>query len=98
MLFRSYDVSFAFNSRIALNFDQTTSPDTPYTAPQTNVALWDTATWDSAIFGGSIMPYSSWQSAQGIGYYASYRIKTSSNKSDIRYYATDYLLEAGGTI
>jgi len=93
-----YDVSFAFNSRIALNFDQTTSPDTPYTAPQTNVALWDTATWDSAIFGGSIMPYSSWQSAQGIGYYASYRIRTSSNKSDIRYYATDYLLEAGGTI
>ena len=93
-----YDVSFAFNARINLNFDQSTLPGTPYASPTTQVGLWDTASWDGAIFGGSIMPYSEWKQAQGMGYYASYRITTSSNKSDIRYYATDYLLEAGGTI
>lgn len=93
-----YDVSFAFNARINLNFDQSTLPGTPYASPTTQVGLWDTASWDGAIFGGSIMPYSEWKQAQGMGYYASYRITTSSNKADIRYYATDYLLEAGGTI
>jgi hypothetical protein len=36
--------------------------------------------------------------AAGMGYYGTYRIKTSSSAADVRYYATDYVFEGGGVL
>lgn len=92
------DVSFAYNSQMALDFDLQNSPDTPYGSPSTGSAVWDTATWDNATWGGGIYPFSTWKMLTGMAHYGSIRLKTSSNVSDIRFYSIDIVYEAGGVI
>jgi len=92
------DSQFSYSGQINLNFDLTSSPPQPYNFATTSAGIWDTAQWDSAVWGGNIQPFSRWQMASGMGYYGTFRIKTSSQTSDIRYYATDYVFEGGGVL
>ena len=93
-----YDYAFAFAGQINLNFDLYSQPPQPYNILDTNAGLWDVGKWDSAQWGGDIRPFSRWQMASGMGYYGTFRIRTSSKTSDIRYYATDYVFEGGGVL
>lgn len=92
------DYQFSYSGQINLNFDLSSSPPQPYNSSTTDSGIWDTGTWDNAQWGGNILPFSRWQMAAGMGYYGTFRIKTSSLTSDIRYYATDYVFEAGGVL
>jgi hypothetical protein len=93
-----YDYAFAFSGQINLNFDLDSQPPQPYNLLATNAGIWDSGTWDNVQWGGNIMPFSRWQMASGMGYYGTFRIRTSSKTSDIRYYATDYVFEGGGVL
>lgn len=93
-----YDYAFAFSGQINLNFDLDSQPPQPYNILETNAGIWDVGKWDVSQWGGNIQPFSRWQMATGMGYYGTFRIKTSSKTSDVRYYATDYVLEAGGVL
>ena len=93
-----YDAMFSFSSQLSLDFDLVSSPPQPYNTLSSSAGVWDVGTWDNATWGGPIIPFSRWQMASGMGHYGSYRIKTSSKSSDIRYYATDYIMEAGGVM
>lgn len=93
-----FDYAFAFSGQINLNFDLDSQPPQPYNLLATNAGIWDESKWDAVQWGGNIMPFSRWQMAAGMGYYGTFRIKTSSKTSDIRYYATDYVFEAGGVL
>lgn len=93
-----YDYAFAFSGQINLNFDLDSQPPQPYNLLATNAGIWDATTWDNVQWGGNIQPFSRWQMASGMGYYGTFRIKTSSKTSDIRYYATDYVFESGGVL
>jgi hypothetical protein len=93
-----YDYAFAFSGQINLNFDLDSQPPQPYNLLATNAGVWDSGTWDNVQWGGTIMPFSRWQMASGMGYYGTFRIRTSSKTSDIRYYATDYVFEGGGVL
>ena len=92
------DYQFSFSSQINLNFDLSSTPPQPYNSATTDAGIWDVGTWDRATWGGNILPFSRWQMASGMGYYGTFRIRTSSLTSDIRYYATDYVFEAGGVL
>ena len=93
-----YDVSFSFSAQLSLDFDLVSQPPQPYNTLSSTAGIWDVGVWDQATWGGEIIPFARWQMASGMGHYGSYRIKTSSKTSDIRYYATDYVLEAGGVL
>jgi hypothetical protein len=93
-----YDYAFAFSGQINLNFDLTSQPPQPYNLLSTTAGIWDAGVWDTSTWGGDIKPFSRWQMASGMGYYGTFRIRTSSKTSDIRYYATDYVFEGGGIL
>jgi len=92
------DSAFAFSGQISLDFDQMTRPATPYNTQSVTTGVWDVSSWDACAWGGNIQPFSRWQMASGMGYYGTFRIRTSSNSADIRYYATDYVFESGGVL
>ena len=81
-----------------MDFDLLTQPPQPYNILETSAGNWDEGIWDTATWGGSITPFARWQMATGMGHYGTFRIKTSSKTSDIRYYATDYVFEGGGIL
>lgn len=93
-----YDVSFAFSGQMSLDFDLATQPPAPYNMLSTSAGVWDVSDWDASIWGGTMTPFARWQMATGMAHYGSFRIKTSSKTSDVRYYATDYVMEGGGVL
>lgn len=93
-----YDHGFAFSGQMNLDFNLTSQPPAPNTTLSTVEGVWDVGLWDECTWGGNITPFTRWQMAMGQGYYGTYRIKTSSNSSDVRYYATDYVFEGGGVL
>ena len=93
-----YDSRFAFSGQMSMDFDLLTQPPQPYNILETSAGNWDEGIWDTATWGGSITPFARWQMATGMGHYGTFRIKTSSKTSDIRYYATDYVFEGGGIL
>lgn len=92
------DVQFAFTGSIKTDFDLTSQDQTPYMNISAVTGIWDGSNWDGSYWGGEVMPFAQWKYSGRMGHYASYRIKTSSKSSDIRYYATDYVFEAGGVL
>jgi hypothetical protein len=94
-----YDYSFSFSGKINVDFDISTQPEQPYNAlNDASAGLWDVSLWGEPVWGGDITAFSRWQMASGMGYYGSFRIKTSTKNSSVRYYATDYVLEGGGVL
>ena len=92
------DVQFSFTGSIKTDFDLTSQDQTPYTNISAVTGVWDESNWDGSYWGGEVVPFAQWKYSGRMGHYASYRIKTSSKSSDIRYYATDYVFEAGGVL
>ena len=89
---------FSFSGQMSLDFDQTSAPPIPYNTISNNAGVWNVGKWDQAAWGGDIIPFSRWQSATGMGHYGTYRVRTSSNGADIRFYSLDYNLEGGGVL
>ena len=92
------DNPFSYNNRISLDFDQVSQPNYPGAYAGSDAGDWDTALWDVDTWGGDITPFTRWQLGQGMGHYATMRLKTSSSQADVRFYSIDYLWEAGGVL
>jgi hypothetical protein len=91
--------TFAYSTLLNLDFDFVTSSNVPNANVESHSTVWDTGVWDTDIWGSSdIYPYRQWSMASGLGYYGSYRIKTSSAITDIRYYSTTYVFEPGSVL
>jgi hypothetical protein len=87
-------VTFGLN----LDFEDTDVAAQPSFAPLTS-SLWDTATWESAIWNGGMLAISKgWQYLSGLGYAAAFRMKTSSRGIQVQLSAIDYLFERGGVL
>lgn len=67
------------------------------TAPNT-AGTWDSATWDSSVFGGDAAPQALWQGVNGLGYCAATRMKGNVNGISLQWAATDVVMERGGVI
>ena len=91
--------AFAYSTLLNLDFDFITASNVPNTSVETGSTVWDTGKWDVDVWGSNeINPFFQWNMASGMGYYGSYRIKTSSAITDIRYYSTTYVFEPGGVL
>ena len=91
--------TFAYSTLLNLDFDFISSSDVPNASVVSESTVWDTGVWDTDVWGSdSIYPFRQWSMASGLGYYGSYRIKTSSAITDIRYYSTTYVFEPGSVL
>jgi hypothetical protein len=92
------DAIFTYNNKINLEFDKLTVPTYPQDSPSIGLSVWDSAQWDIMLWGDAIVPFFQWQMAAGMGYYASMRLRTASDTTDVRFYSIDYVYEAGGVL
>ena len=91
--------NFAYTSLLNVDFDFLSASDAPNASIDVASANWDVDAWDVGVWGtDTISPYKRWNLASGLGYYGSYRIKTSSAITDIRYYSTTYVFEPGSVL
>ena len=61
-------------------------------------SVWDTGTWDSAIWGGDISFNRDWYSVTGIGYAIAPHLKISSSQAGVRVSAFDFVYQKGGVL
>jgi hypothetical protein len=67
--------------------------------PATVVAgTWDSSIWDDANWGGGLQVSKVWQGVTGIGYAAGVYMKVASQRIEVRWASTDYVMERGGVI
>lgn len=80
-----------------LNVDFRDAPPTATLSlpPQANVSFWDVSPWNTSFWALAGQVNINWQSVAGIGYQASYRMKTIS-KVDCSLLAIDYGYQVGG--
>lgn len=74
------------------------SPSSTIDFPTIGGSLWDIAIWDQAVWGGLPTVQPRWYSSDGVGFCGAAHIRTSSNRSNIRLLAIDYLMRDGGVI
>lgn len=97
-IFMGADNVFSYAGQINIDFDKLSTPEVQQASPVSAFGVWDAAVWDSAMWGGDVYPFARWLQGGQIGHYGSFRLKTSGNNSDIRYYSTDYVYEPGGVL
>lgn len=97
-IFMGADNSFNYAGQINIDFDKLSAPGVTMASPASGAAVWDTSVWDTGVWGGDIYSFARWLQGGQLGHYGTFRLKTSSNNSDIRYYSTDYVYEPGGII
>jgi hypothetical protein len=56
--------------RVNTQFDQSTQAASPSYVAGTG-AIWDTSTWDNAVWAGGEESYESWVGCEAVGYYGS---------------------------
>lgn len=82
---------------VNVDFDDT-APTSPVTYNPGASGTWDTAVWDTSLWGGGNSIQRQWQGVTGIGYCFAPRIKVVSSGIDVRWIATDLVMERGDTL
>lgn len=80
-----------------VDFDLATQVAAPSVTPITT-SVYDTATWDSGVWGGSLLPVKPWRTVAAAGYSAATHIVVASQGVDLRWDATDFIYESGALI
>ena len=80
-----------------VDFNLTTTVSAPSIVSITT-SLWDTATWDLGMWGGSLLPIRPWRGISALGYCAAMHIVVASQNLDLRWDATDFIYESGALI
>ena len=62
------------------------------------VGKWDQYNWDQANWGGKLIISKVWQSVTGIGYAAGLQLTTASQKIEVQWTSTDFVMEMGSVI
>lgn len=86
--------------RVGVNMDfVTTAPSSEITQTESSGSVWDTGTWDSAVWGGSAEIRNQWYSAFGTGYaVATHLIVENSEATEVSLSAVNYVFERGSTL
>lgn len=79
------------------DYDTTTPQGVATFTPSTS-GTWDSATWDSGLWAGGLEIKRDWQTAFGMGYCLSAHMVGASNGIQVRWAATDYLVEDAGVV
>jgi len=80
---------------IDFNIDDTAAPLT--FAPST-YGTWDSSLWDATSWGGSLTVLQNWQGLNGVGYYGAPIVKVSAQNLQVRWVATDIVIEGGAIL
>jgi len=80
--------------RVNTQFSTASVEGSPAFIPQ-STALWDTATWNNAVWVGSSNTYQGFVGAAGVGYYGSVRMKVRGAPGTV-FLSTHMLIENGG--
>lgn len=82
---------------INVNFDQS-APGSNLQTLSVPAAIWDSGTWDSALWADTLILSRVWQGATGIGTHGAPRIASSSNGQVLQWVATDIVGRPGGIL
>jgi hypothetical protein len=82
---------------LTIDYDTTDILGTPSSIPS-GLSLWDAGLWDTAVWGAGTVIQKSWQFGAGLGYTASFHMKTSTSGAGVSLSAIDYLFETGGVL
>lgn len=66
-----------------------------FVATPTDIAVWDTATWDNYNWAGNLVVSRNWQGVTGLGYCAGINMNIVSKGIDVHWISTDYVMEKG---
>lgn len=82
-----------------INIDFSTSDTTaPLAFAPITAATWDTGLWDAAVWGGQLNILQNWQGLNGVGYYGAPVVKTTSSQLQVKWVATDIVIEGGAIL
>ncbi len=84
---------------IALGIDvdfKVANPDSLPTFSDTSAAIFDTALWDVAVWGGELAIVENWETVGAYGRCGAVHLQTNSLNSQISWLSTDILFEVGG--
>lgn len=87
------------NISIGLNIDYST--DIPVSSPNVSVsatAPWDTSAWDVTAWANDGQVVRDWQTLGGIGFAASFRMRTQTQGITASWQATDFVYQMGGIL
>lgn len=86
-IYAGIDVDFNLND---LSAPLTTSP--------LGIAYWDSAAWDTGVWGGALQVIQNWQGIHGVGYYGAPIVKVAANRTQVRWVSTDIVIEGGAIL
>lgn len=94
----SVDGSISFLTDIDVDFrDEEITGTATYTV--SSGAIWDTSTWDSAMWSGGLSVVKNWTNpAEWDGYCAAGKVKVSTNSLTVQWLSHDWLYETGGVL
>lgn len=95
-IFRT-DGSPAIYAGINIDFD-TSSPTASLNFSPSTFAKWDSALWDAGTWGGALSVLQNWQGLNGVGYYGAPIVKTAASGIQVRWVATDIVIEGGAIL
>jgi hypothetical protein len=82
-----------------INIDFSISDTTaPLEFAPTTAATWDVGVWGSAVWGGQLNIFQNWQGLNGVGYYGAPVVKTASSQLQVKWVATDIVIEGGAIL
>jgi len=82
--------------RLTVDFkDETPTTDDIFQASSGTAGIWDTSTWDNAVWGGTDI-IREWYATYGLGTCAAVRLRTQTNGFTIRFNSFDVIYEAAG--
>ena len=87
----------AIYANINLDFN-VTDPTTILNFTPTPAGSWDSAIWDTSLWGGGMTVLQQWQGLNGVGYYGAPIVKTASRGLDTRWVSTDIVIEQGAVL
>jgi len=95
-IFRT-DGSPAIYAGINIDFN-TDSPTASLNFTPSTYSKWDSALWDAGTWGGALSILQNWQGLNGVGYYGAPIVKTAASGIQVRWVATDIVIEGGAIL
>lgn len=94
----SSDGTPAVSVGVNFDYDQLSTPSGALSFVPPTGTIWGSMVWGSMVWGGSLVVNKNWQFASGLGYSAAVRVKVSNNNAELRWAATDWVVESGGVL
>ena len=85
--------------KVNINVDfNINAPITTLSYVPNSYGAWDSATWDTGTWGGDLNVFQQWQGLNGVGYYGAPIVQSASNGIQVKWVATDVVIEGGAIL